>query len=88
MADFRTACLEDLVDRLRHDLHGRSALAERLETALTERDPELVARAMEELDQEPAPIRALVHDAILAWLFGGDPAAGLRVLPSASALPQ
>jgi hypothetical protein len=88
MAEFRTACLEDLVDRLRLDLADHADLADRLELAFRHRDAELVAQVMDDMARLSQCQRAAVHDAILDWLFGGDPAAGLRVLEPASPLAQ
>ncbi|HEX2525862.1 MAG TPA: hypothetical protein VHL31_06100 [Geminicoccus sp.] len=88
MAELRTACLEDLVDRLRHDLGERVDLADRLEHAFVERDADMVAKAMDDLENLPGSVRLAVHEAILDWLFGGDPAAGLRAIPPLSDLPQ
>ena len=88
MAELRIACLEDLVERLRHELDDGGLLADRLEHALVNRDAELVAEAMEDIGRLPRPMKEAVHDAILDWLFGGDPAAGLRTMPAASRFPQ
>jgi hypothetical protein len=88
MAELRTACLEDLVERLRQDLGDGGLLADRFELAFAHRDAELVAEAMEDIGRLPRHMQEAVHDAILEWLFSGDPAAGLRTMPVASMLPQ
>ena len=88
MAELRTACLEDLVERLRRDMDDGGVLADRLEHAFTDRDADLVAAAMEEVGRLPRLMQDVVHDAILEWLFGSDPAAGLRTMPAASGYLQ
>jgi hypothetical protein len=88
MTDLRTACLADLLQRLRQDLGEGHHLAGRLELAWQRQDPDLVAEAMEELEREPDEVRRRVHAAILTWLFDDDPAAGLRSMAPASSLLQ
>ncbi len=71
MAGPRLIAIDGLRDRLRSVLGSESLLFLRFERALSARDAERVAAALDALALYPHDLRQQVEDAILAWLLDG-----------------
>ncbi len=78
MTEHRIVSLDVLRARLRAALGSDSLLAARFDRALAQRDADLVADTMRQLNRYPEPVRRQVHDVILEWLFGPAGSSPLR----------
>jgi len=84
MSDLRVVSFDGLRERLAQELGEDNLLYRRFEQALTQRDPDLVAAAMDSLALYPEAMRNQVQNALLAWLFNPSDNSGLAALPAAS----
>lgn len=70
MKDVRVVSLDSLLDRLEEVLGRDSLLFRRFEEGLRFEDERRLTDAMSSLRLYPEPVRRVVEDTVMSWLFG------------------
>lgn len=70
MKDVRVVSLDSLLDRLEEVLGRDSLLFRRFEQGLRFEDERRLTDAMSSLRLYPDPVRRVVEDTVMGWLFG------------------